>query len=40
MEDNHVNLQQAMQSFNSEKWIEATQDEMKSIRDNDVWDLI
>ncbi|XP_074326749.1 putative mitochondrial protein AtMg00820 [Apium graveolens] len=29
-----------MQSPNSQKWIDAMNEEMQSIKDNDVWDLI
>ena len=31
---------QALQSANSHKWIDAMKDKMKSIEDNDVWDLV
>ena len=40
MEDDPVNFQQAKRSANSQKWIEAMNDEMKSMKDNDVWDLV
>ena len=39
-EDDPINLQQALQSSNSHKWIDAMKDEMKSMEDNDVWDLV
>ena len=39
-EDDPINLQQALQSSNSHKWIDAMKDEMKSMEDNGVWDLI
>ena len=39
-EDDLINLQQALQSSNSHKWIDAMKDEMKSMEDNGVWDLI
>ena len=29
-----------MRSSNSQKWIDAMKDEMKSMKDNDVWDLV
>nr|KYP32674.1 hypothetical protein KK1_046577 [Cajanus cajan] len=29
-----------MCSSNSQKWIDAVKDEMKSMQDNDVWDLV
>ena len=35
-----INLRQALQSFNAHKWIDAMNEEMKSIHDNDVWDLV
>ena len=39
-EDDPINFCQAMRSSNSQKWINAMNDEMKSMTDNDVWDLI
>lgn len=39
IEDDLVNLQQAMHSSNSEKWMVAMQ-WMRSIKDYDVWDLV
>ncbi|RDY04901.1 hypothetical protein CR513_11324, partial [Mucuna pruriens] len=39
-EDDPINFSQAMQSSNSQKWIDAMKDELKSIQDNDVWDLV
>ncbi|RDX68105.1 hypothetical protein CR513_52942, partial [Mucuna pruriens] len=38
-EDDSINFCQAMQSSNSQKWIDAMKDELKSMQDNDVWDL-
>ncbi|RDX68108.1 hypothetical protein CR513_52937, partial [Mucuna pruriens] len=35
-----INFCQVMQSSKSQKWIDAMKDEMKSMQDNDVWDLI
>ena len=40
MEDDHINFHQAMQSSNSEKWIEAMNEEYKSMQDNRVWELV
>ena len=31
-----INLRQALQSFNAHKWIDAMNEEMKSMHDNDV----
>ena len=39
-EDDSINLQQVLQSPNSHKWINAMKYDMKSMEDNDVWDLI
>ncbi|RDY12697.1 hypothetical protein CR513_02468, partial [Mucuna pruriens] len=38
--DDPINFCQAMQSSNSKKWIDTMNDEMKSMQDNDVWDLV
>ena len=35
-----INLRQALQSFNAHKRIDAMNEEMKSMHDNDVWDLV
>ena len=40
LEDDPISFSQAKQSVNSHKWIKAMKDEMKSMKDNDVWDLI
>ena len=40
MEDDPVNLSQALQCVNSQKWIEAMNDEIKSMYDNNVWDIV
>ncbi|RDY13434.1 hypothetical protein CR513_01654, partial [Mucuna pruriens] len=40
IEDDPINFCQAMQSSNSQKWIDAMKDELKSMQDNDVWDLV
>ena len=39
-EDDPINLQQALQSFNYHNWINSMKDEMKSMEDNDVRDLV
>ena len=39
-EDGLINFCQAMKSSNSQKWIGAMGEEIKSMRDNDVWDLV
>ena len=39
-EDDPINFHQAMRSSKSQQWIDAMKDEMKSMEDNDVWDLI
>ncbi|KAH9656751.1 hypothetical protein KPL70_022797 [Citrus sinensis] len=40
MEDDPINFHQAMQSSNSHKWIEAMNEEYKSMQDNKAWELI
>ena len=40
MEDDPINFCQAIESSNSQKWIDAMNEEMKSIKDNDVWDIV
>jgi len=40
MEDDLVNFHQAMQDSNSEKWIQAMNEEYKSMQDNKVWELV
>ena len=40
MEDDTINLCQAMQCFNSQKWIDAMNKKMKSMKDNDICDLV
>ena len=39
-EDDPINRQQDFQTSNSHKSIDAMNDEMKSMEDNDVWDLV
>ena len=36
LEDDPILVSQVKQSFDSEKWIEAMKDEMKSMKDNGV----
>ena len=40
LEDDPINFSQAMNSSNSQKWINAMNEEIKSMKDNDVWDLV
>ena len=40
LEDDPILVSQVKQSSNSEKWIEAMKDEMKSMKDSGVWDLV
>lgn len=35
-----VTFQQAIECSNSEKWIDAMKEELKSMSDNNVWDLV
>ena len=39
MEDDPTSFEEAMRSDHSSKWLEAMEDEMKSINANKVWDL-
>jgi hypothetical protein len=39
MEGDPTSFEEAMRSAHSEKWLEAMQDEMKSMSTNKVWDL-
>ena len=39
MEDDPINFHQAMQSSNSEKWIEAMNEEYKSMQNNKFGNL-
>ncbi|RDX61455.1 putative mitochondrial protein, partial [Mucuna pruriens] len=39
-EENTINFSQAIQSFNSKKWIDAMNDEIKLMFDNDIWDIV
>ena len=40
MEVDPINFHQAIQSSNCQKWIDAINEEYKSMQDNDVWDLV
>ena len=40
LEDDLILVSQVKQSSNSEKWIEAMKEEMKSMKDNGIWDLV
>ena len=40
LKDDLISFSQAKQSVDSLKWIEAMKDEMKSMKENDVWDLV
>ena len=40
VEDDPINFHQAMQSSNSQKWINAMNEEYKSMQDNKVWKLV
>ena len=40
VEDDPINFHHAIKSYNSQKWIDAMNEEMKSMKTNDVWDLV
>jgi hypothetical protein len=40
MEDAPVTLRQALESVNSHKWTKATDEEIKSMYDNNVWNIV
>jgi hypothetical protein len=40
MQGDPVSYEEAMRSAHSSKWLEAMEDEMKSMSPNDVWDLV
>ncbi|RVW98911.1 Retrovirus-related Pol polyprotein from transposon TNT 1-94 [Vitis vinifera] len=40
LEDDPISVSQVKQSSDSKKWIEAMKNEMKSMKDNGVWDLV
>ena len=40
VEDDPINFHQALESSKSQEWIDAMNEEIKSMKDNDVWDLV
>jgi len=40
LENDPINFQQVMQDSNSHKWIDAMNEEIKSMADNDVWEIV
>ena len=40
VEDDLINFRQALESSKSQEWIDAMNKEIKSMKDNDVWDLV
>ncbi|KAJ4719154.1 Retrovirus-related Pol polyprotein from transposon TNT 1-94 [Melia azedarach] len=40
MKDDPIKFCQAIEGSNSQKWIDAMNEEIKSMKDNDVWDLV
>ena len=40
LEDDKISISQVKQSVDSQEWIKAMKNEMKSMKDNDVWDLV
>ena len=40
VEDDPINFRQALESSKSQEWINAMNEEIKSMKDNDVWDLV
>ena len=40
VEDDPINFCQALKSFNSQKWIDAMNEEIKSMKNNNFWDLV
>ncbi|RVX19556.1 hypothetical protein CK203_004941 [Vitis vinifera] len=40
LDNDPISFNQVKQSVNSHKWMETMKDEMKSMKDNDVWDLV
>ena len=40
VEDDPINFRQALESSKSQKWINVMNEEIKSMKDNDVWDLV
>ena len=40
VEDDPINFRQVLESSKSQEWIDAMNEEIKSMKDNDVWDLV
>ena len=40
VEDDPINFRQALESSKSQEWIDAMNEEIKSMKDNNVWDLV
>ena len=40
MEDDPINFQQALQSSNSQKWLNTIEEEIKSMKDNNFWKFV
>ena len=40
VEDDPINFRQALESSKSQEWIDAMNEEIKSMKDSDVWDLV
>ena len=40
LEDDPTSLNETKLSIHSTKWSNAMKDELKSIKDNDIWDLV
>ena len=40
VEDDPINFRQALESSKSQEWIDDMNEEIKSMKDNDVWDLV
>ena len=40
VEDDPINFRQALESSKYQEWIDAMNEEIKSMKDNDVWDLV
>ena len=40
VEDDPINFCQALESSKSQEWIDAMNEEIKSMKDNDVWDIV
>ena len=39
MESDPISFEEVMRNAHSSKWLEAIEDEMKSIKNNNVWNL-